>query len=359
MAEVSNNVTFFEEHRTTTFSYDHTTSYTNTTKANLVTNIIASSDDRLVPGLTTVYVIISVVGIVGNLFCLVVLLGHAPLRRKPANYFLISQSIIDLLVSILLPLNTSINVPIIGRPFDDILCYMWTSRSIFLGLFTASLFNITALAVERYFKIAHPLLHRIWMTRNRLLWIVVGVSVAGILLKMPYSMGGTYFDQDGTCVVEEYPTETIDVVVGVYNFLVEYFLPLLIIAFCYIQMARSLRINIRPPVTAESSRESTMARARLNILKTLLVVVMIFVACTTFKQTLLLSKAIGDVPLDYLGLTFNASQVMSFMVCCTNPFIYILHYEAFKVGMRTLFTRRFNSIRPEIVPEAALGEETV
>src|SRR6218665_3029576 len=169
MADVSNNVTFFEEHRTTTFSYDHTTSYTNTTKANLVTNIIASSAVRLVPGLTTVYVIISVVGIVGNLFCLVVLLGHAPLRRKPANYFLISQSIIDLLLSILLPINTGFSVPpIIGRPIDDILCFLWTSRSIFLGLFTASLFNITALTVERYFKIAHPLRHRIWMTKKQI-----------------------------------------------------------------------------------------------------------------------------------------------------------------------------------------------
>src|SRR6218665_3908727 len=127
MAEVSDNVTFFKEHRTTTFSYDHTTFSTTTTEANLVSNIIASSDDRLVPGLTTVYVIISVVGIVGNLFCLVVLLGHAPLRRKPANYFLISQSIIDLLLSILLPINTGFSVPpIIGPPINNILCFLLT-----------------------------------------------------------------------------------------------------------------------------------------------------------------------------------------------------------------------------------------
>lgn len=318
--------------------------------------------------LRTAYTVISVVGIVGNLLCIVVLLGHAPLRRKPANYFLISQSIVDLLASIFLLLTMNVlGLYPVGGPLYAVICYLWASRTIFLGLFMASLFNITALTVERYFKTVHPVQHRIRMTKNRLRCVIVAVCVSGVLLKMPYALGGTSINHNGTCIIQTYASDTISVIVGTYNFLVEYLIPLLIIAFCYIQMMRSLRRNIRQApaaaAPAASSRGTVMARARRNILKTLLIVVLVFVACTTFKQILLLAKVVGHVPLDYAGLAFNVSQVMSFMVCCTNPIIYLAHYQEFRVGMRTMFTRRSNTIHPEpgksCVPHSTLEEATL
>lgn len=296
----------------------------------------------------SIYITIGVIGMAGNLLCLVVLLFHAPLRRKQANYFLISQSVIDLLASVLL---TLVNVVIIV-PDESILgvltCYLWTTRSVFLGLFLASLFNITFLTVERYAKTVHPIRHRNWATKNRLICVIVVVAIVGVLAKMPYSIGGTSMQQ-GICMIQVYPSEAISVVVTVYNFLVEYFGPLAVIAFCYAQMARSLRGK----TPASGGPGAGLARARKSILKTLWIVVLLFVACTTFKQALLLGKVISRTPIDYGGVPFNVAQVLSFLVCCTNPFVYLAHYEEFQKGLRAIVCRRPNTVHPK------MGEHTL
>ena len=49
---------------------------------------------------------IGVVGITGNLLALIVFLGHKPLLKRPANYFIVSQCTLNLLVSIMLILMT-------------------------------------------------------------------------------------------------------------------------------------------------------------------------------------------------------------------------------------------------------------
>lgn len=213
------------------------------------------------------------------------------------------------------------------------------SRSLFLGLFLSSLFNIVALTVERYVKTVHAIRHHNWTTKARLICIITVVNVLGVLLKMPYSIGGTSV-QNGYCRVQYYPNGTASIVVIAYNFLVEYLGPLLIIAFCYVQMARSLR-------TKAKTTEDKMAKARRNVLRTLLIVVVLFIVCTTFKQVMLLAKVSGQVEVDYLGVPFNVAQVLSFLVCCTNPFVYLFHYDDFKIGFRRIFCRNpRNPIHP-------------
>lgn len=286
------------------------------------------------------YVSIGAVGIIGNLLSLVVLLGHAPLRRSSANYFTTNQTFIDLLASIVLIPSFFVGV---DRFKGALACYFWRPRTVFLGLFMASLFNITALAVERYIKVVHPVKHRNWVTRKRLLLVVVGVSVSGFLLKMPYVFGGVSIRGDGSCIVRSFPTATIANVSGTYNFLLEFLLPLLIIAFCYIQITRSLsrRRSVQPgaPATVNPGNLAK-AGARRNGIKTLFYVVLVFLICTSFKNVLVLFQMISGIPFSAGDPTFNGAQLLSFIVCCTNPFIYSFHYEEFKVGLRKVVLRK-------------------
>lgn len=304
------------------------------------------------------YMTISMVGIVGNLVSLIVLLGHAPLRRKPANYFIINQTIIDLLVSVVLIPTTTIDQ---NSTHGALACYVWKSRAVFLLMFLASIYNIAALTVERYFKTVHPLRHRAWVTKRRLALIAVTASVTGALLKTPYVFGGaTYWAPEDLCVLQVYPTQTIDSIVGVYNSMVEYFLPLSVIAFCYIQMARSLRKNSRGTIVVGQLENSKVTRARKNVIKTLLYVVLVFVVCTTWKQTIILLKSVFRINYDAGGATFNAAQIMSYSVCCVDPVIYIFHYEEFKLGLHKIFLRK-QVVRPvhldDDVIASAVGTE--
>lgn len=296
----------------------------------------------------SLYMTISTVGIAGNLVSLIVLLGHAPLRRKPANYFIINQTLIDLMVSVVLIPTTTIDLT---STHGVLACYVWKSRAVFLLMFLASIYNIAALTVERYFKTVHPLRHRVWVTKRRLALAAVTASVAGALLKSPYVFGGVvYRAPNDLCLLQVYPSQTIDAVVGIYNSVVEYFLPLSTIAFCYIQMARSLRRSSRcggggGVVVVGQSENSTVSRARRNVIKTLLYVVVAFVVCTTWKQVLILLKSVFRINYDVSGPAFNAAQIMSYSVCCVDPAIYIFHYEEFRLGLRKIFLRK-QVVRP-------------
>lgn len=304
-----------------------------------VTDMAVVVSQPLSTAIQVAYISIGTIGIFGNLLSLVVLLGHAPLRRKSANYFTTNQTFIDFLASIMLIPSLLVDA---DRLSGALACYVWRPRTVFLGLFTASLFNITALTVERYVKTVHPIRHRLWVTKRRLLLVVVGVSVSGVLLKMPYVLVGTSLKEDGTCVVRTFPTDKTFMIFAVYNLLVEYILPLLVIAFCYIQIARTLNSKSIRPVTSTAPNPGNlaMARASRNCIRTSLYVVLVFVACTTFKHVLVMMRSFSGVPFDATGPIFNAAQILSFAVCCTNPFIYIFHYEEFKVGLRKVVCRK-------------------
>lgn len=301
-----------------------------------------------------IYITIGIAGIFGNSLALVVLLGHKPLRRKPSNYFLINQCFIDLMVSVFLIPTTVVDPTLLkGRAA----CYAWKSRVIFLVLFLAAVYNITALTVERYVKIVHPFRHRIWVTKRRLKWAIVVSTVAGISLKTPYAVGGVMYLEGDVCPFQAYPTATLNTLAGFYNFSVEFILPLTVIAFCYTQMARSLRKNPQVIIAVGSvhSDAPTMTRARKNILKILFYVVLVFVVCTSWKHAMILIKSVTGIRYELMGPKFNIGQILSYSVCAIDPFIYIFQYEEFQIGLRKMLLAR----KSKYASETPSSDETV
>lgn len=318
---------------------DITLVWNSTTRVPDFLSFYAEGTPVLKPVYKALYVTIGIVGLGGNSLALVVLLGHAPLRRKPANYFITNQCFIDLMVSVFLIPTTVVDPTLLkGRAA----CYAWKSRVIFLVLFLAAVYNITALTVERYVKIVHPFRHRVWMTKRRLKWAIVVSTVAGITLKTPYAVGGVMYLDGDVCPFQAYPTATLNTLAGLYNWSVEFVLPLAVIGFCYVEMARSLRRNPQMIMAVGSvhSDAPTMTRARNNIIKTLFYVVVAFVVCTTWKHVIILTKSITGIRYELMGPTFNLAQIMSYSVCAIDPVIYIFHYEEFKVGLRKMFRAR-------------------
>ena len=51
-------------------------------------------------------------------------------------------------------------------------CLLWKSRLFLLGLMTSSVFNVTALTVERYLEIIHPLRHKAGISRAKVIHIL-------------------------------------------------------------------------------------------------------------------------------------------------------------------------------------------
>ncbi|XP_060480107.1 neuromedin-U receptor 1 [Panthera onca] len=124
------------------------------------------------------YLLIFVVGAVGNGLTCTVILRHKAMRT-PTNYYLLSLAVSDLLVLL------------VGLPLE--LYEMWHNYPFLLGaggcyfrtlLFEtvclASVLNVTALSVERYVAVVHPLQARSTMTRvhvRRVLGAIWGLAV--------------------------------------------------------------------------------------------------------------------------------------------------------------------------------------
>nr|XP_012616406.1 neuromedin-U receptor 1 isoform X3 [Microcebus murinus]XP_012616407.1 neuromedin-U receptor 1 isoform X2 [Microcebus murinus] len=124
------------------------------------------------------YLLIFVVGAVGNGLTCTVILRHKAMRT-PTNYYLLSLAVSDLLVLL------------VGLPLE--LYEMWHNYPFLLGtggcyfrtlLFEtvclASVLNVTALSVERYMAVVHPLQARSMVTRahvRRVLAVVWGLAV--------------------------------------------------------------------------------------------------------------------------------------------------------------------------------------
>ena len=287
------------------------------------------------------HISIGVVGITGNLLALIVFLGHKPLLKRPANYFLVSQCTINLLVSIMLILTIMVDGNHWSPSVVVLMCYLWNSRIFFTGLFLSSIYNIALMTVERYLEIVHPIKHRLKISKGKVIASIIIGTLSCVIIKVFINIP-TVKVIKGICTIGNLPTFAELRIVIVANFLVEYFIPIIVFAFCYAGMARSLRriSKITQPASdAAQPIDPKISRARRNIIKMLFIVVLGFVICSTFKQFLALSVVFGDSSVDLGGVTYNVAQVLLYINCCNDPFIYGFYYEEFRVGLRKLFCR--------------------
>jgi len=290
------------------------------------------------------YILVAIFGVCGNLLSLTVICTHPPIRKRLPNYYFINQTIADLLVSILLiPGNT---VGLIPYGYSTILlCYLWQSRAIFVGVFDVSVYCIAALSVERYLEVVYPIWHKLNVTKVKVIVTIVVIWILAILYRYAYSLPPTRA-VNGVCIIAAfYPSTFASSLGGLINWFIEFLFPLSLILFCYIQMWRALRNKVGPPsgpitVTVSSGTKSTntsMSRVRKNILTTLVIIAAFFIVCNTYKQILVLLKYLSIIVWDSTSMSFNISQILAFMNATIEPYIYLIYHREFQIGFRKLF----------------------
>ena len=99
-------------------------------------------------------------GIVGNIWVLIVMMSSSTLRSKPINMFIINQSILDFGASVCILLRQFFHdlhdIPDIYI-LRSVWCSMWLSNLVHIFMFASSGYNLVALSFERYAAIMNPL----------------------------------------------------------------------------------------------------------------------------------------------------------------------------------------------------------
>jgi hypothetical protein len=275
-------------------------------------------------------IFIGLLGVVSNLFACIVIARHRPLRKRPSDYFILNQCVLDLVIGLFLILYIGLNFQYVkdGTALYAV-CYLFNTRILFTGTFAVSAWNIAALGVERYMEVVRPINHRLYITKNKVFGAIVGVWVFGISFKTTIVFATTRL-QNGICQVGVYPNTAMTIFGNVVNCLGEFVLPLCVVACCYVAMAHSIR---RVHFSTVASNSGATSRTKRNILKVLAAITIAFTLCVAPKQLVYL---FGVGKIDYNGPVFLSCLFLNYANCCINPFIYMFNHDEFKKGLRTV-----------------------
>ncbi|XP_063299375.1 neuromedin-B receptor [Pelobates fuscus] len=290
----------------------------------------------------SLYLIIIVVGLVGNITLVKIFITNSAMRSVP-NIFISSLAAGDLLL-----LVTCVPVDAFRFVFDE-----WMLGEVCCKLIPAiqltsvgvSVFTLTALSADRYKAIVNPMDIQ---TTSAVLWTCIkatAIWIISMLLAVPEAVfsevayiNGTVNSSFTACIPYPQNDEMHPKIHSVLIFFVYFLVPLTIISVYYYHIARTLiksALNI-PGEYSEHSRRQMETRKRLA--KIVLVFVGCFALCWFPNHVLYMYRSFNyseiDPSLGHMILTL-VSRVLSFSNSCVNPFALYLLSESFR--------RHFNS----------------
>ena len=258
--------------------------------------------------------VVFLLGLIGNIFVLIIVLQRG--TRKTINVIFVTC-----LARADLVLVCSNSLTFILEQFKTIIpCSLqaFTVTLVTTG-YNAGLFTITSMAIHRCYAITHPwgpkLKRRkalIWVS---LVWLIAfTLAIPIVLVKKPA--------KNGNCR-EVWPSKSLSQAYTTTLMSVQFFIPLIITAICYIKIWLFLR---RRPVfpqrrlrTGESTAPEETTRESVVILKTVAVIVVLFLF-------LLLPTQVAWILFDFKHISFDelwfASTVLTRLHSCVNPIVY-------------------------------------
>lgn len=204
--------------------------------------ICQSIDDFRNQVYSTSYSLITVLGLVGNGFALLVLI-RTHRQSSPFHVYMLNLAVSDLLCVMTLPLRVYYYVNKGEWKLGDFLCRI-SSYALYVNLY-CSIYFMAAMSVTRFLAIVFPVQNMRLMTENRARLVCVGVWVLICLSSSPFLMGGQDFD-DKTNKTKcfEPPDEKKDmqklVVLNYLSLVMGFSLPFLVILICYAGIVRAL-----------------------------------------------------------------------------------------------------------------------
>ncbi|CAL4089730.1 unnamed protein product, partial [Meganyctiphanes norvegica] len=178
--------------------------------------------------------------IVGNILVILSVFTYRPLRIVQ-NFFIVSLAVADLMVAVfVLPFNVAYSI--IGKwVFGIHLCEMWLTCDVLCC--TASILNLCAIALDRYWAITDPINYAQKRTLHRVLVMITLVWIVSVVICLPPLFGWNdwpeVFTEDTPCMLTQEKGFII------YSSIGSFYLPLLIMALVYIKIYLATKKRLR------------------------------------------------------------------------------------------------------------------
>ncbi|XP_077430352.1 neuromedin-U receptor 1 [Vanacampus margaritifer] len=315
-----------------------------------------------------VYLLIFAVGLSGNLLTCAVVAKYKKMRNT-TNLYLVSLAMSDLLMLAFgMPMEVYELWQNYPFPFGAGGCYFKTF--IFETVCFASILNVTALSVERYIAVVHPLKTRYLTTKRHVKRVIGAVWAASMICAVPNtSLHGIFYLPDhvtesAICAVLQplWMYQTLMQITTVCFF----FIPMMVISVLYLVMGLHLGRerkqrrgyfgkkwgnDVRVSVHDDSGR-------RTQVVKMLSIVVAVFGVCwAPFHMERLLWSSVRqwtDLMHNIYQYVHILSGVLFYLSSAVNPVIYSLISTRFRECFRDLMCSRANEPDSPPPPKSSL-----
>ncbi len=300
---------------------------------------------------TVLYSLIGCIGILDNGFVLYVILSYKPMRKQLNNMYIINQSIVDLCSSVIMlcviPLcdYTRIIGPHSNMVAEEIYCRVWQNLLLFWCFVLTSTYNLVVLTLDRYFSVVHAIKYKSLISR-KLIGMALGLAwMLGFGITIPWAVLTSGL-VDGVCWVWGiYPDDYSAYIAGIINLFISFLMPALVLLVCYTWMAWiiSKQARIKTTITnvsqSEHNRNQKLAKVKLNIIKTMATVSLLFFLCWGPNSIWYVVLTAG-VPLSTTNALYHFCVYTTNINCLVNPFIYLLGYKQFQKAVRVVILKR-------------------
>lgn len=287
----------------------------------------------LVPSL---FILIFIVGVVGNGTLILIFLRHRQMRNVP-NIYIFSLALGDLLVILTCVPFISIIYTFESWPWGEDICKLSeTTKDVSVGV---SVFTLTALSVERYYAIVRPMSRH--MT-TKLLAVVTasGIWVVSLVLAAPawlFSHCQLIYILEKKAhisVCTPFWSQTHGRLMVTIQFFVYYLIPIAVIGVFYSLMARHLFLSTKCLPGEHGKVQNSQILARKKVAIMVLAFVMIFAVCFFPQRVFMLWFYYSpDSESDYNEF-WHAFRILGFCLAflnsCVNPIALYMISNAFR-----------------------------
>lgn len=285
------------------------------------------------------YTVIFFLGLFGNiLVCYIVYSNKA--MQTVTNLFITNLAFSDIFLCILAVPFTPLYTFLGKWVFGSIICHL-VSYAQATSVYVSSL-TLTAIAIDRFFVILHPLRQR--MKFSTCFFILLGIWIFSMLITLPYGICMKVRLHEGHEVCEEdWPIVNLEKAFGCSTLVLQFIIPFCIIAYCYLRISRRLNQRAKSKPGTKSARKEEADREKKRRTNHMLIsMVSIFGICWFPLNLINVINDFYGFP-SYFHLLFLLTHSMAVSSTCYNPFLYAWLNENFRKEFKQVLPCKIRS----------------
>ncbi|XP_077999609.1 prolactin-releasing peptide receptor-like [Glandiceps talaboti] len=296
--------------------------------------------------LTVFFTINIILSIVGNILVILVLTCVSRIWTDLTSY-LVNLSVADLTMAVFCMPFTFPTIFAGHWKFGKVMC----PTVIFLQQVSVivSVYTLTAIGIDRYYAILHPLTKRVTKNRTKhvicIIWVVsICLSIVQLVSarSIPYDLNEDY-DIEGDTVY--FCGEWLDPKTAggyeVFVLIITYIIPLCILTYTYVNIGKRLWGRTLPG-NIDRNRDLAHLKAKRKTIKMLVIVVLMFALCWLPLHVInVVMRIYPDIyVLEETQGTIRILHASFLWLACANsfvnPFVYVFINETFQTDLKRL-----------------------